>query len=158
MSGEEKQAAGPPIHELNIEQLRALSKQIQESIANMSQSVSQLELASAKYRESRKAVMDLSDSKVGEPLMTPLTTSMYVPATITNTETVTIDLGSGYFVKKSIKKAGEFFQRKINFVEKSAEEIDRQIMNARNNLERVQAMISLRIREHTQQVAQTAST
>lgn len=140
----------PPIDTLNVEQLRALSKQIQESIQVLTKNSYQLESAVAKYKESKKAVNALKEAKEGDGLMAPLTTSMYVKAKIKDTKRVTVELGTGYYVKKSVDKADEFFKRKINFVEDSLEKIEKQILVARNNLERVIAMTNHRIQQQAQ--------
>lgn len=148
--GEENQSEATGIQNLNVEQLRGLSKQLKESIAQLNKRNNQLELASMKFNESKKAVKTLEESKEGDSLMAPLTTSMYVPAALTNTSTVTVELGSGFYVKKSTEKAVEFFNRKISFCDKSSEQISKQMMNATNNLEQVHAVLNLRLREQTE--------
>lgn len=146
----EDQSEATGIQNLNVEQLRGLSKQLKESIAQLNKRNNQLELASMKFNESKKAVKTLEESKEGDSLMAPLTTSMYVPAALTNTSTVTVELGSGFYVKKSTEKAVEFFNRKISFCDKSSEQISKQMMNATNNLEQVHAVLNLRLREQTE--------
>lgn len=42
--------------------------------------------------------------------MIPLTTSMYVAGVMENVDKVTIDIGTGYFVEKTIEQAEEFFK------------------------------------------------
>ncbi len=51
----------------------------------------------------------------GNPILVPLTSSLYVPGKITDPENVVIDIGTGYYVKKvgetrvEKKKNGELF-------------------------------------------------
>jgi prefoldin alpha subunit len=45
----------------------------------------------------------------------PLTGSLYVPGTIADSNEVLVDVGTGYFVGKSVPAAGEFIGRKVSF-------------------------------------------
>jgi prefoldin alpha subunit len=36
----------------------------------------------------------------GKPLLVPLTTSLYVPGTLADSEKVIVDVGTGYYVEK----------------------------------------------------------
>ena len=48
--------------------------------------------------------------------MVPMTSSLYVPGKLKETDTLLIDVGTGYFVEKTRKEAIDYFQRKIEFV------------------------------------------
>lgn len=39
--------------------------------------------------------------RIGKPLLVPLTTSLYVPGTLADTEKVIVDVGTGYYVEKA---------------------------------------------------------
>ena len=55
--------------------------------------------------------------------MVPMTSSLYVPGTLKDTDTLLIDVGTGYFVEKTRKESIEYFQRKIEFVGKQMETV-----------------------------------
>lgn len=42
----------------------------------------------------------IAGQKVGQPLLVPLTTSLYVPGRLADTEKVLVDVGTGFFVEK----------------------------------------------------------
>lgn len=49
----------------------------------------------------------------GTEILVPLTQSMYVPGRIADAGKVLIDIGTGYFVEKSIPKAKEYLDRRV---------------------------------------------
>jgi prefoldin alpha subunit len=55
--------------------------------------------------------------------MVPMTSSLYVPGKLKDTNSLVIDIGTGYFVEKDRKEAIEYFQRKIEFIGKQMETI-----------------------------------
>ena len=52
-----------------------------------------------------------------------LTEQMYVPGIIDPTDKVMVDIGTGYYAEKSTKDAEEFFQRKIDLLQKEMEQV-----------------------------------
>ena len=141
----------------------------------MSQNLGQLDSVMNKYNESKRSIelLEAADEGsfsypgnqacynqfmvLGNEIMVPLTTSMYVPGKLKNKKSVTVELGSGYFVKKNTDEAKKFLTRKAQYVEKSMSSIEKQIMKTRNNMESVHAMLSMRVREQTQQTQNAAT-
>ena len=39
-------------------------------------------------------------NQTGKPILVPLTTSLYVPGTLADTENVIVDVGTGFYVEK----------------------------------------------------------
>ena len=52
----------------------------------------------------------------GKEILVPLTSSLYVPGTIADTNEVLVDVGTGYFVGKSVPAAEEFIERKVRAI------------------------------------------
>jgi hypothetical protein len=48
--------------------------------------------------------------------MVPLTQSMFVPGVLEDVERVVIDIGTGYFVEKTITDARDFLKRKVYMI------------------------------------------
>lgn len=46
-------------------------------------------------------------------MLVPLTQSLYVPGRIKEPSKVMVDIGTGYYVEKSLPKAKEFMERKV---------------------------------------------
>ena len=49
----------------------------------------------------------------GRTMLVPLTQSLYVPGRVKEPSRVIVDVGTGYYVEKSLPKAKEFMERKV---------------------------------------------
>ena len=49
-------------------------------------------------------------------MLVPVTSSLYVPGETTKLDTVLVDVGTGYFVGKSVPAAEEFIERKVRAI------------------------------------------
>ncbi|MCO5595954.1 hypothetical protein L7F22_050005 [Adiantum nelumboides] len=52
----------------------------------------------------------------GKNLLVPLTASLYVPGMLANVDKLLIDVGTGYYVEKTMDAAKDYCERKINFL------------------------------------------
>lgn len=55
----------------------------------------------------------MTPDNVGTPILVPITQSLYVKGTLATADSVMVDIGTGYFVEKSVKSAGEYLDRKV---------------------------------------------
>jgi len=83
----------------NQTQLAGVRDNLESTCDELADKSMQLQRIMAHYSGSNKAVQALADSKVGQPVMIPLTESLYVPAKLANTERVLVDVGTGYYVQ-----------------------------------------------------------
>ncbi len=113
-----------PIEKLNPEQLNYVAKQLESEINALSSSYTQLKLASQKFSENMEYVDDLSKCESKE-ILVPLTSSVYLPGKVSNTKTVTVDIGATYFVEMTLDKAKAYFDRKIKMLKDNMEKIDK---------------------------------
>lgn len=60
---------------------------------------------------------------LGKEVLVPLTESMYVPGRLSDTEHVLVDIGTGYFVEKTIDSAKDYFNRRVAYVTEQMEKI-----------------------------------
>nr|XP_054771078.1 prefoldin subunit 5-like [Lytechinus pictus] len=56
-------------------------------------------------------------------MLVPLTSSLYVPGKLQDVNNVLIDIGTGYYVEKSLEEAKKYFKRKVDFVTKQMEKV-----------------------------------
>ena len=55
---------------------------------------------------------------IGKPILVPLTTSLYVPGTLADTENVIVDVGTGFYVEKVCLPSPQLHPpRKLTFPE-----------------------------------------
>jgi len=111
------------IASLNPMQLQQLQEQLKGELELFTNSMQQLRIATSKFQESLQSVAKLEGSENGHEVMVPMTSSLYVPGKLKDTDTLLIDIGTGYYVEKTRKEAIDYFQRKIEFVGKQMETV-----------------------------------
>ncbi|KAF8398691.1 hypothetical protein HHK36_014546 [Tetracentron sinense] len=106
----------PEMEKLSLEQLKGLKEQsdlevnlLQDSLNNIRTATSRLDIAS-------NALQDLSLRPQGKKLLVPLTASLYVPGTLDDADKVLVDVGTGYFIEKTIAEGKDYCGRKINLL------------------------------------------
>lgn len=66
--------------------------------------------------------------------MVPLTASLYVPGTLSDTENVLVDIGTGYYVEKSAAEAEKFYNGKVEALTKNLGDLERIITQKSQNV------------------------
>ncbi|PZC86064.1 probable prefoldin subunit 5 [Helicoverpa armigera] len=121
-------APAPGMHQidlskLNLQQLAQLKQQLDQEITVFQDSLHTLKIAQGKFMQSGECVEKMTPESKGKSILVPLTGSMYVPGTISDTENVLIDIGTGYYAQKDIAGAKDYFKRKVTFVTEQMEKI-----------------------------------
>jgi len=70
-------------------------------------------------------------------MLVPITSSLYVPGETTLVETVLLDVGTGYFIEKSVPQAQGFLDRKIDLIRNQAVTVQQAMAIKNQNLEGV---------------------
>ena len=78
--------------------------------------MSQLKSSSEKLVNSKLALASLQQAAEGTRMLVPITSSLYVPGETTQLSNVLIDVGTGYYIEKSVDEAQAFLDRKIAMV------------------------------------------
>jgi len=87
-------------------------------------------LLSGDDTETRLSLMTNADT----PLLVPLTTSLYVPGTLSSSSTVLVDVGTGFFVEKSTTDAIKFYNGKVDDLTENLTEIENVVGGKSENL------------------------
>ena len=82
-------------------------------------------------------------------MLVPLTGSLYCPGKLGGCEKVLVDIGTGYYVRKSRDGAREFFDRKLEMVHGNIEALQRIVSEKKKNLESVNIIMSQKMRTET---------
>jgi len=147
------------IASLNPMQLQQLQEQLKGELELFTNSMQQLRIATSKFQESLQSVAKLEGSENGHEVMVPMTSSLYVPGKLKDTDTLLIDIGTGYYVEKTRKEAIDYFQRKIEFVGKQMETVQgylKQKLLAKQKVdETLQAKVAL-LQQQQQKAAEGA--
>ncbi|XP_074023102.1 LOW QUALITY PROTEIN: prefoldin subunit 5 [Numenius arquata] len=142
-------AAAVNVGELTLPQLELLKGQLEQEVEFLSSSMAQLKVVQTKYVEARDCLSVLSKSNPGKDLLVPLTSSMYVPGKLSDTERVLVDVGTGYYVEKTADDARDFFKRKIDFLTKQMEKIQPALQEKHAMKQAVVEMMSQKIQQLT---------
>eukprot|EP00052_Salpingoeca_macrocollata_P018013 m.147617 g.147617 ORF g.147617 m.147617 type:complete len:159 (-) comp20574_c0_seq12:119-595(-) len=105
------------------QQLIKLKESLEAEINYYFRSLQQLKMAQQKFGQSAASLKSLTPENQGKEILVPLTSTMYIPGTLENTERVLVDIGTGYFVTKTSAKAQEYFQRRIDGLTETIERV-----------------------------------
>merc|ERR1712142_154651 len=111
------------ISKLNLEQLTQLKNQLDQELQFFNESLQQLKIAQLKFNESGECVGKVTPEVKGKEILVPLTSCMYVPGVITDTEKFLIDVGTGYYVERNGEGTKDYFSRKVKFVTEKMQKI-----------------------------------
>ncbi|KAF0700170.1 Aste57867_9298 [Aphanomyces stellatus] len=137
--------------DLTMDQLNNLKTQFEQELQSLTASFSGLREAQSRFSESKGALQSLHSSNLGKRILVPLTSSMFVPGTLSNVESVLVDVGTGYFVEKKIDDAKGFMDRKVAFLQQNTESLKDVLETKRTNLEAVIQVMQLKMRLAEQQ-------
>ena len=141
-----------------------------QELSHLTNSFAQLKQAQAKFKACVENVAEINPSNkgwfsvctcielvlnfysyIGKVILVPLTNSLYVPGRLSNPDTVIVDVGTGYYVKKvSPRKSLMFvylimgiqeradavkhYQSKVDFVRSNLETLQETIQKKQENL------------------------
>lgn len=137
-----------------------MKKQLDDEVQHLSNSYQNLRNAQQKFRDcklsiengvvdSAKGMQSLFHSKgrprlipcLGKALLVPLTSSLYVPGTLADTDTVLVDVGTGFYVEKSTGDAQKFYDGKIEELGKNIKDLENIVNSKANNLRVVEEVL-----------------
>mmetsp|Transcript_29050 Transcript_29050/g.44934 ORF Transcript_29050/g.44934 Transcript_29050/m.44934 type:complete len:159 (-) Transcript_29050:32-508(-) len=130
---------------LNLQELMAVKKQIEEDIDHYQQSLMQLEMAIRRYRNSKESLISLNKGNKGKEILMPLTSSLYVPGKLGNVSSVLVDIGTGYYVEKPIGEAANYLNRQIRLVQEQVSTIEELVEEKTKHRETVMNVIQQKI-------------
>ncbi|OAQ98926.1 hypothetical protein LLEC1_01092 [Akanthomyces lecanii] len=74
-------------------------------------------------------------------VLVPLTNSLYVRGELTNTETVLVDIGTGFLVEKKLKSAATFYENKIKELTNSLKELEAIVQQKQMNVRTIEEVL-----------------
>lgn len=87
-----------PVTQLSVEQLGHVRQTTEREIEMLMTKISELNVAHQKLTASRECATFMGESSAPQPVLVPLTTSIYVPGVIQNPSELMVDVGTGYFI------------------------------------------------------------
>eukprot|EP00965_Chrysotila_dentata_P215193 6188624-Pleurochrysis_carterae.AAC.1 len=89
-------------------------------------------------------------------MLVPLTSSLYVPGETTELETVLVDVGTGYYIEKSLPEAQSFLDRKIALIKGQGTTVQQTMALKNQNLQQTLSVMREKMFEAQQQMSQAS--
>ncbi|KAJ6996772.1 protein PHYTOCHROME KINASE SUBSTRATE 4-like [Populus alba x Populus x berolinensis] len=111
------------MEKMSIEQLKALKEQIDLEVNLLQDSLNNIKTATGRLEITATSLHDLSLRPQGKKMLVPLTASLYVPGTLDDADKVLVDIGTGYFVEKTMNEGKDYCERKINLLKSNFDQL-----------------------------------
>ncbi|XP_010249496.1 PREDICTED: probable prefoldin subunit 5 [Nelumbo nucifera] len=113
----------PEMEKMSLEQLKALKEQSDLEVNLLQDSLNNIRTATVRLEIASNALHDLSLRPQGKKMLVPLTASLYVPGTLDDADKVLVDVGTGYFIEKTIAEGKDYCDRKINLLKSNYDQL-----------------------------------
>ncbi|CAD6506276.1 BgTH12-07203 [Blumeria graminis f. sp. triticale] len=134
------------LESLTLPQLSQIKRQLDEELEHLTTSFAQLRAAMARFRECRRSLDSGVTPAIKEkPLLVPLTTSLYVSGTLADTEHVIVDVGTGFFLEKTVTEADKFYENKINELASNLKDLEAIVQGKSNSLRAVEDVLRQKV-------------
>ncbi|KAL6543934.1 Prefoldin subunit 5 [Orobanche gracilis] len=111
------------IEKMSIEQLRGLKEQADLEVNLFQDSLNNIRTATARLELASTALQDLSLRPQGTKMLVPLTASLYVPGMLDDAEKVLVDVGTGYFIEKTMTEGKDYCERKVSLLKSNYDQL-----------------------------------
>lgn len=111
------------LEKLSVDQLKALKEQSDVEVNLLQDSLNKIRTAATRLEIASSALNDLALQPQGKKMLVPLTASLYVPGTLDDADKVLVDVGTGYFIQKTMSEGKDYCDRKINLLKSNYEEL-----------------------------------
>ncbi|TFK51279.1 Prefoldin-domain-containing protein [Heliocybe sulcata] len=141
------------VADLELSQLAEVRTQLEEELNHLTNSFTQLKQAQAKFKACIENVGEVNPNNTGKTILVPLTNSLYVPGRLSDSEHVVVDVGTGYFVKKTRPQAKKYYESKVDFIRGNLETLQETISKKQDNLNYVLNIIQAKLQAEAQSAA-----
>lgn len=91
---------GIPVENLSVQELGQLREQLNEELKSFGAAEEQLRIAFEKYQAASNAISVMKNSNKGGKCLIPLTNSFFVEGDLDASNTLMVEIGTGYYVDK----------------------------------------------------------
>ncbi|GMJ09841.1 prefoldin 5 [Hibiscus trionum] len=111
------------LEKMSLDQLKAVKEQADIEVNLLQDSLNNIRTATGRLENASAALHDLSLRPQGKNMLVPLTASLYVPGALDDADKVLVDIGTGYFVEKTMAEGKDYCERKINLLKSNFEQL-----------------------------------
>ncbi|KAL6777676.1 PFD5 [Auxenochlorella protothecoides x Auxenochlorella symbiontica] len=130
---------------LGPQELAEVGKQLEGEINGFIQNALTLQQTAGKFAAAGQSVEYLQEQKKGQPLLLPLTESLYVSGTLESVESVLLEIGTGYFVERDLEGGIDYCRRKVLLVRDKTEQLSQLIKSRQTALAQVNALLEQKV-------------
>merc|ERR1711962_638260 len=152
MAGGSGEPQAIDLMQLALPQLNMLKEEIEQEVEVLQGSLQQLKIDQGRFMESSESLNKFKDPvSDGKEILVPLTASLYVPGKLKDINNVLIDIGTGYYIEKTLPKAQEYFKRKVDFVTQQMERVQPVLIEKSKMRQVVTEVMNLKIQAQMSQ-------
>ncbi|KND90343.1 putative prefoldin subunit 5 [Tolypocladium ophioglossoides CBS 100239] len=131
---------------LEPQQLAQVKKQLDEELEHLTSSFAQLHGAQNKFKDCLRCVNSRSTaSDAHSSVLVPLTNSLYVRGELTDSDSVLVDVGTGFLVEKKLKSAEQFYEGKVSELSNNLKELELIVQRKQANVRAVEEVLRLKL-------------
>ncbi|WWC57847.1 prefoldin, alpha subunit [Kwoniella dejecticola CBS 10117] len=142
------------VTDLEPAQLQEVKKQLDQELDHLTNSYSQLKQAQTKFKTCIENVNSLRPDSKGKEILIPLTSSLYVPGKLVDTDNFVVDVGTGYYIKKTKAETASHYTSKSTFVQTNLDTLQKTIERKQDNVQSVVQVLQMKMQDAQQQQQQ----
>ncbi|KAI9493964.1 prefoldin, alpha subunit [Zychaea mexicana] len=143
--------------DLDLPSLQQVKTQLEEELSHLTQSYGKLKNAQVRFADCAESVVSLKGEKAnGNCTLVFLfmgSNYLYVPGKLSDVEKVIVDIGTGYYVEKTLEGAENFYQGKGEYVTQNLEKLQEAINGKQSSLRAIVSVMQDKIQQQQQQAA-----
>ncbi|TWU75456.1 subunit of tubulin prefoldin [Metarhizium rileyi] len=131
---------------LEPQQLAQVKKQLDEELEHLTSSYAQLHGAQNKFKDCLRCVNTRSTTdNASNSVLVPLTNSLYVKGELSSTDSVLVDVGTGFLIEKKLKAAEQFYDDKVQELGNNLKELEAVVQRKQANVRAVEEVLRQKI-------------
>ena len=87
------------ISQLSLPELQDLHQQLSAEVESFTTNMVALQQTAGRFASAGQSIEALKDRKEGQPVLLPMTESLYVSGTLDSVSTVLLEIGTGYYIE-----------------------------------------------------------
>uniref|UniRef100_A0A7S1LZP0 Prefoldin subunit 5 n=1 Tax=Neobodo designis TaxID=312471 RepID=A0A7S1LZP0_NEODS len=108
---------------LSIDQLKGIKDSMDQDIQALQRAYESLRGARNRFGDSKTYLEGFKAYEKGQEMLVPVSSSLYVPGTLHETDKVLVDVGTGYYIQQSVPRAQDFFNKRMGQMKESMDQI-----------------------------------
>ena len=142
---------------LPLQDLVNLKKRVEGDFQTFLNSFNGFKYLGQKFEDTRILVKNIKEqAKDGDEILVPLTNSLFVPGNIASTDEYIVELGTGYYAKRSAAQVQDYCTRKTSLLKNNCEKLQGEIDSKKQFLEQIQIQIQKKVEAQQKLAAQQA--